>query len=171
MLCQERVASHGGKKSTTASAKAGFQFPVGHIGCHLHQGKHATRMGAGAPAHLAAMLECLCSNVCALRFWSLLEMPLVVARRATSCLATLCLPRPRMTRNSTRSLAVPLLHVAESSQIFMPHCSPRRWASRCEFLSAHHHELPQTFLLVLHHNDCFHQKASMWPRDCGWQLP
>lgn len=34
----------GEKKSTTASAKAGLQFPVGRIGRYLRQGKYATRM-------------------------------------------------------------------------------------------------------------------------------
>ena len=38
----------GEKKSTTSSAKAGLQFPVGRIGRYLRQGKYATRMGAGA---------------------------------------------------------------------------------------------------------------------------
>ena len=42
----------GEKKSTTASAKAGLQFPVGRIGRYLRQGKYATRMGAGAPVYL-----------------------------------------------------------------------------------------------------------------------
>jgi len=31
----------GDKKSTTASAKAGLQFPVGRIGRYLRQGKYA----------------------------------------------------------------------------------------------------------------------------------
>ena len=44
----------GEKKSTTSSAKAGLQFPVGRIGRYLRQGKYATRMGAGAPVYLAA---------------------------------------------------------------------------------------------------------------------
>jgi len=42
------------KKSTTSSAKAGLQFPIGRIGRYLRQGKYATRMGAGAPVYLAA---------------------------------------------------------------------------------------------------------------------
>ena len=39
----------GKKKSTTSSAKASLQFPVGSIGSYLRQGKYATRMGAGYP--------------------------------------------------------------------------------------------------------------------------
>jgi histone H2A len=53
----------GEKKSTTASAKAGLQFPVGRIGRYLRQGKYATHMGAGAPVYLAAVLEYLCAEV------------------------------------------------------------------------------------------------------------
>ncbi|MCP4748122.1 MAG: hypothetical protein GY874_18605, partial [Desulfobacteraceae bacterium] len=41
----------GEKKSTSSSAKAGLQFPVGRIGRYLRQGKYATRMGAGAPVY------------------------------------------------------------------------------------------------------------------------
>lgn len=53
----------GDKKSTTASSKAGLQFPVGRIGRYLRQGKYATRMGAGAPVYLAAVLEYLCAEI------------------------------------------------------------------------------------------------------------
>lgn len=53
----------GEKKSTTASAKAGLQFPVGRIGRFLRQGKYATRMGAGAPVYLAAVLEYLTAEI------------------------------------------------------------------------------------------------------------
>uniref|UniRef100_A0A7R9WM75 Histone H2A n=1 Tax=Pseudictyota dubia TaxID=2749911 RepID=A0A7R9WM75_9STRA len=50
-------------KSESASAKAGLQFPVGRIGRYLRQGKYATRMGAGAPVYLAAVLEYLCAEI------------------------------------------------------------------------------------------------------------
>lgn len=53
----------GDKKSTTSSAKAGLQFPVGRIGRYLRQGKYATRMGAGAPVYLAAVLEYLTAEI------------------------------------------------------------------------------------------------------------
>jgi len=53
----------GEKKSTTSSSKAGLQFPVGRIGRYLRQGKYATRMGAGAPVYLAAVLEYLCAEI------------------------------------------------------------------------------------------------------------
>jgi histone H2A len=53
----------GEKKSTTSSAKAGLQFPVGRIGRYLRQGKYCSRMGAGAPVYLAAVLEYLCAEI------------------------------------------------------------------------------------------------------------
>ena len=54
----------GAKKSTSSSAKAGLQFPVSRIGGrYLRQGKYATRMGAGAPVYLAAVLEYLCAEI------------------------------------------------------------------------------------------------------------
>jgi histone H2A len=51
------------KQSTSSSAKAGLQFPVGRIGRYLRQGKYATRMGAGAPVYLAAVLEYLTAEI------------------------------------------------------------------------------------------------------------
>ena len=54
----------GDKKQTTSSSvKAGLQFPVGRIGRYIRQGKYATRMGAGAPVYLAAVLEYLCAEI------------------------------------------------------------------------------------------------------------
>ena len=52
-----------GGKSTTRSAKAGLQFPVGRVGRYLKKGKYATRVGAGAPVYLAAVLEYLTAEV------------------------------------------------------------------------------------------------------------
>ena len=51
------------KKSVTKSAKAGLQFPVGRITRYLKKGKFATRVGAGAPVYLAAVLEYLAAEV------------------------------------------------------------------------------------------------------------
>jgi histone H2A len=51
------------KSSTSSSSKAGLQFPVGRIGRFIRQGKYATRMGAGAPVYLAAVLEYLCAEI------------------------------------------------------------------------------------------------------------
>ena len=53
----------GAKKSSTKSAKAGLQFPVGRIGRFLKKGKFATRVGAGAPVYLAAILEYLTAEI------------------------------------------------------------------------------------------------------------
>ena len=50
-------------KSTTKSVKAGLQFPVGRIGRYLKLGKYATRLGAGAPVYLAAVLEYMAAEV------------------------------------------------------------------------------------------------------------
>ena len=49
-----------GKKAVSRSAKAGLQFPVGRVARYLKAGKYATRVGAGAPVYLAAVLEYLC---------------------------------------------------------------------------------------------------------------
>ena len=45
------------KKATSRSAKAGLQFPVGRVHRHIKLGRYATRIGAGAPVYLAAVLE------------------------------------------------------------------------------------------------------------------
>merc|ERR1712072_1667545 len=50
-------------KGTSRSAKAGLQFPVGRINRYLKQGKYATRVGAGAPVYLAAVLEHLAAEI------------------------------------------------------------------------------------------------------------
>ena len=39
------------------------QFPVGRIGRYLKLGKYATRLGAGAPVYLCAVLEYLCAEI------------------------------------------------------------------------------------------------------------
>merc|ERR1712057_60295 len=38
-------------------------FPVGRINRYLKQGKYATRLGAGAPVYLAAVLEYLAAEI------------------------------------------------------------------------------------------------------------
>mgnify|MGYP001028554462 FL=1 len=59
----------GGKGKASASrpvsrsAKAGLQFPVGRIARFLKHGRHAERVGAGAPVYLAAVLEYLAAEV------------------------------------------------------------------------------------------------------------
>jgi len=61
-----KAAATGAKKDTKAksrSAKAGLQFPVGRIHRHLRKGNYATRIGAGAPVYLAAVLEYLAAEI------------------------------------------------------------------------------------------------------------
>jgi histone H2A len=53
----------GGKKSQSRSSKAGLQFPVGRMSRFLKKGKYATRVGAGAPVYLAAILEYLTAEI------------------------------------------------------------------------------------------------------------
>ena len=50
-------------KSSTRSAKAGLQFPVGRVHRHIKNGRYATRIGAGAPVYMAAVLEYLAAEV------------------------------------------------------------------------------------------------------------
>lgn len=52
-----------GKKSTTRSAKAGLQFPVGRVNRFMRQGKFSQRVGGGAPVYMAAVLEYLTAEV------------------------------------------------------------------------------------------------------------
>ena len=50
-------------KSNSKSSKAGLQFPVARIGRYLKKQGYATRVGAGAPVYLAAVLEYLCAEI------------------------------------------------------------------------------------------------------------
>lgn len=51
-----------GTKSKSRSSRAGLQFPVGRIHRLLRKGNYAERVGAGAPAYLAAVLEYLSAD-------------------------------------------------------------------------------------------------------------
>ena len=55
--------SSASRKSVTKAARAGLQFPVGRIARKMKQGRHANRVGAGAPVYLAAVLEYLAAEV------------------------------------------------------------------------------------------------------------
>ena len=52
-----------GKKATSRSAKAGLQFPVGRVARFMKRAKVASRVGAGAPVYMAAVLEYLTAEV------------------------------------------------------------------------------------------------------------
>ena len=52
-----------GGKATSKSAKAGLQFPVGRVARFLRNQKVASRIGAGAPVYLAAVLEYLAAEL------------------------------------------------------------------------------------------------------------
>ena len=49
--------------ATTKAQRAGLQFPVGRIARFLKQNRSASRVGAGAPVYLAAVLEYLAAEV------------------------------------------------------------------------------------------------------------
>ena len=51
------------KKPSRDPRKAGLLVPVGRIARYLKVGKFATRVGAGAPVYLAAVLEYLAAEV------------------------------------------------------------------------------------------------------------
>jgi histone H2A len=55
------VKKSGSSKSR--SSKAGLQFPVGRIARHLKKGRYASRIGAGAPVYLAAVLEYIVAEI------------------------------------------------------------------------------------------------------------
>ncbi|CAG8565453.1 33849_t:CDS:1 [Gigaspora margarita] len=57
------AASAPTKASSSRSAKAGLQFPVGRIHRLLRKGNYAQRVGAGAPVYLAAVLEYLAAEI------------------------------------------------------------------------------------------------------------
>ena len=52
-----------GGKSTSRSAKAGLQFPVGRVARYLKKGRFAKSVGAGAPVYLAAVMEYLAAEI------------------------------------------------------------------------------------------------------------
>jgi len=50
-------------KTASRSAKAGLQFPVGRLSRYLRRGRYASRVGAGAPVYLAAVLEYVVAEI------------------------------------------------------------------------------------------------------------
>src|SRR3989337_351735 len=60
---EKSAAPAASKASSSRSAKAGLQFPVGRIHRLLRKGNYAQRVGAGAPVYLAAVLEYLAAEI------------------------------------------------------------------------------------------------------------
>ncbi|TKA55158.1 Histone H2A.2 [Rhodotorula sp. CCFEE 5036] len=58
-----KAGSSAGTGQHSRSSKAGLQFPVGRIDRHLRKGRYASRIGAGAPVYLAAVLEYLAAEI------------------------------------------------------------------------------------------------------------
>ena len=58
-----RGKGKGSGKSTTRSARAGLQFPVGRVARFLRKGRYSARVGGGAPVYLAAVLEYLSAEI------------------------------------------------------------------------------------------------------------
>lgn len=52
-----------GKKASSRSSKAGLQFPVGRVARYIRRQRVASRVGAGAPVYLAAVLEYLAAEI------------------------------------------------------------------------------------------------------------
>ncbi|CAD7001048.1 unnamed protein product, partial [Ceratitis capitata] len=50
-------------KYKSRTSRAGLQFPVGRNYRFLRKGNYAERVGAGAPVHLAAVMEYLAAEV------------------------------------------------------------------------------------------------------------
>ena len=66
MAGKGKGASGRGKKagkSTSRSAKAGLQFPVGRVARYMRNMKLADRLGGGAPVYMAAVLEYLAAEI------------------------------------------------------------------------------------------------------------
>ena len=55
--------SSASRRSVTKSARAGLQFPVGRLARLMRASRAASRIGAGAPVYLAAVLEYLAAEV------------------------------------------------------------------------------------------------------------
>ncbi|KAI9249792.1 histone-fold-containing protein [Phascolomyces articulosus] len=58
-----KIRLNNSQKNKSRSSKSGLQFPVGRIHRYLRQGRYASRIGAGAPVFLAAVLEYLTAEI------------------------------------------------------------------------------------------------------------
>ena len=57
------METQASRRRKSKAARAGLQFPVGKIARFMKQGRHAPRVGAGAPVYLAAVLEYITEEV------------------------------------------------------------------------------------------------------------
>merc|ERR1712046_544994 len=53
----------GRGRATSRSARAGITFPVGRVARYMKDGRYCSRVGAGAPVYVAAVMEYLCAEV------------------------------------------------------------------------------------------------------------
>ena len=58
-----RRRRHGSIMYSNRSVKAGLTFPVSRVHRHMKLGKYSSRIGAGAPVYLAAVLEYMAAEV------------------------------------------------------------------------------------------------------------
>ena len=58
-----KTSSSAETKSKSRSSRAGLQFPVGRVHRHLKNGNYGSRIGAGAPVYLAAVMEYLAAEI------------------------------------------------------------------------------------------------------------
>merc|ERR1712056_77972 len=59
----EMPRGKGKGRATSRSARAGITFPVGRVARYMKNGRYCSRVGAGAPVYVAAVMEYLCAEV------------------------------------------------------------------------------------------------------------
>jgi len=53
----------GKVQSISKTSRAGITFPVGRVARYIRRGRYTSRLGAGAPVYIAAVMEYLCAEV------------------------------------------------------------------------------------------------------------
>jgi histone H2A len=77
-----------GGKTTSRSAKAGLQFPVGRVARYMRNQRVAARIGAGAPVYLAAVLEYLTAQSRSAQQFQVLQQSSTPPTNCVSCRAS-----------------------------------------------------------------------------------